>query len=454
MTSSKDREVADSTDWLATPIPKLAAVDSALRCQVCKDFYDTPMITSCSHTFCSLCIRRCLSNDGKCPACRANDQESKLRQNWAVGELVEAFNAARQEVLDFAKRPVEISMEEGPGKRKRGDLDRMRHESPSKRIRESGRTTRSTRSQVVEIQDSDEDYEPEQEQVNNEDGLVECPICSGRMTVEAVQIHIDKCNGIPPSKKPPIPHQLPITDSSTAISKPLTKPEYLAKPHYASMKDIALKKKLAEYGLSAYGNRQMLEKRWSEYVITYNANCDSKNPKTKSELRNHMDVWERTQGNPKVDREGALIKDKNFDGTAWSMTHAPDFKDLIAQARRNRAAKKDKEIEERREVQSKDDTPAPNLLLPRPSNAYATPYPSTSSHSIVPPTNPHQLPDQISAGGNSFPQFAEDLSSESRSQPIFYQEPDLPPPFDEYGHPPSSQLRHTPTRSQDPGPAI
>ena len=155
----KEDELPDSTDWLATPIPKLSHVDSALRCQVCREFYDTPMITSCSHTFCSLCIRRCLSNDGKCPACKANDQESKLRQNWAIGELVEAFGSARQQVLDFARRALIEVTSDGSGKRKRDNEGNAREDSPLKRMRVSGRTTRST-PQPIMIPDSDEDYAP------------------------------------------------------------------------------------------------------------------------------------------------------------------------------------------------------------------------------------------------------------------------------------------------------
>lgn len=96
-------DLPDSTDWLDTPLSLLAPLESSLRCQVCKDFFDNPVITSCSHTFCSLCIRRCLSTEGKCPACRASDQELKLRRNWAVQELVDAFRTARPKVLELAK---------------------------------------------------------------------------------------------------------------------------------------------------------------------------------------------------------------------------------------------------------------------------------------------------------------------------------------------------------------
>ena len=117
-------DIADPSDWLKTTVPKLAPVESALRCQVCKDFFDTPMITSCSHTFCSLCIRRCLTNDGKCPVCRTSDQELRLRRNWTVQEVVEAFQAVRPSLSSFATRGIgNFEIESPRSKRKLDDTD-------------------------------------------------------------------------------------------------------------------------------------------------------------------------------------------------------------------------------------------------------------------------------------------------------------------------------------------
>lgn len=118
-------DIEDPSDWLRTSIPLLASVDAASRCQVCKDFYDTPMITSCSHTFCSLCIRRCLTNDGRCPACRAPDQELRLRRNWTVQELVDGFKAARPALLHLGETKATANGEvrDVGDKRKLEDLE-------------------------------------------------------------------------------------------------------------------------------------------------------------------------------------------------------------------------------------------------------------------------------------------------------------------------------------------
>lgn len=71
--------------------------------------------------------------------------------------------------------------------------------------------------------------------------------------------------------------------------------------------------------------------------MIWNANCDSARPKTKRELLQDLETWERTQGGhaPTASTSvnlGAEIKDKNFDGARWGAKHSDSFNDLISQA--------------------------------------------------------------------------------------------------------------------------
>lgn len=117
--------LSDPSDWLETSLPQLVSLESVLRCRVCKDFYETPMITSCSHTFCSLCIRRCLTNDGICPVCRCPDQEIRLRRNWSVQEAVEIFRHARPTLIELGTchMPAQSDMSGVSNKRKFDESD-------------------------------------------------------------------------------------------------------------------------------------------------------------------------------------------------------------------------------------------------------------------------------------------------------------------------------------------
>ena len=164
-------DIPDPTDWLQTPAPQVSQVEAALRCQVCKDFFHTPMITSCSHTFCSLCIRRCLTNDGICPVCRTPDQEVRLRKNWTVAELVEAFQVARPALIQLGKDLQATTLKTLQGKSKRKFEES--HSDESGKQNERCLRQRQTRSQngasstspqleptyAVEVEDQDSEYQ-------------------------------------------------------------------------------------------------------------------------------------------------------------------------------------------------------------------------------------------------------------------------------------------------------
>ncbi|KAM3511137.1 hypothetical protein MY11210_005188 [Beauveria gryllotalpidicola] len=342
-------DVADSTDWLSTPLSSLWAVESALRCEVCKDFYKTPMITSCAHTFCSICIRRALSNDSKCPLCRATDQELKLRSNWSMEQTVNAFSKAREEALKFA-RSVSVDKKQPPKRKADGGGDSSQPEPHSKRLRSSARLSSRTDAtpptpSVDVVEDSeDEDFEPD-----NNDGLVPCPMCQRRMKEWQVFAHLESCPGpdaavAEASPRKPANRGTPSPPTGQMQRQRQTTLERLPSLSYSILKEAALRRKLAEIGISNQGPRPLLERRHKEWLTIWNANCDAAAPRRRAELLRDLDVWERTQGGkaPPPSRGAAqaahAVKDKEFDGAAWASRHEGSFKDLIADARRTRLA--------------------------------------------------------------------------------------------------------------------
>lgn len=362
-------DVPDSTDWLNTPLAGLVPVEQAFRCHVCKDFFNSPMLTSCNHTFCSICIRRCLAHDGKCPLCRAADQESKLRGNWALREAVDAFVTARDSILQFARKPPTIAAPSSP-KRKADEVEGFESRQESKRLRISTRSTRSSKAKAAEAaaamaqEDVEDDYEDDDEEFQPEpgkqepryqdlkpplthpdDGLAACPICWQRMKPWQVDRHLDtSCPGTPQPQQPTAPRS-PAKRFRSAFGSglaPQKPPERLPTLAYSMLNDTKLRKKLTELGLSAAGPRPMLEARHKEWITIWNANCDSAHPKRRQELLQDLDAWERTVGtrastSTRAAHVGAQIKDKNFDGAAWAVKHDNSFKDLIANARRTRS---------------------------------------------------------------------------------------------------------------------
>lgn len=169
LSSEPNYDVPDATDWLNTPLSGLMPVEQAFRCHVCKDFYNSPMLTSCNHTFCSLCIRRCLSLDSKCPLCRKTDQESRLRGNWALREAVDSFKECRAAILEFARKPAPAIAVASPKRKSINTGERgYEEEHTRKRTRRSTRSTRTRSAEATDAMSQEETYSPEREESADE----------------------------------------------------------------------------------------------------------------------------------------------------------------------------------------------------------------------------------------------------------------------------------------------
>ncbi|KAI6832193.1 DNA repair protein rad18 [Hortaea werneckii] len=343
--------VPDSTDWLNTPLKDFADLENALHCQICKEFYDTPMITSCSHTFCSKCIRTSLSTDGKCPACRTADQASKLRNNWALQEVVATFQKARPAAIEVAKQDHDAQQNRNSRtKRKRTVPDEQdggsEHAGEGRQTRSKSRkvaTSQPATLAPIEIQDTDpedaDDFQPEPD-----DGLVECLLgCGKRMKPEQMDSHLDRCEDEKKAATTRAKSSTPANHTFGVRPSPRQQKarpeERLAELNYSLLKEIGMRKKLEELGIPAWGNKQLMVRRHVEWVNLWNANCDSRQPRTKRELLSELETWERTQGGRAPGGQASFaanVMKKDFDGAGWASKNKDEFSRLIADAKRKK----------------------------------------------------------------------------------------------------------------------
>jgi E3 ubiquitin-protein ligase RAD18 len=412
-------EVPDPTDWVGTPLASLSSLESALQCHVCKELFKTPMITSCLHTFCSLCIRRCLSQDGRCPACRTGDQESKLRMNLAMEECVNVYQKQRADLLNFARsiavgaqnNAIDSSApDERPRKRRRKD------QTPDANTT-SDVSTRATRSQsrmalhasqesreqsfVADSEDEGSQYgeddsssTPAKPSSGLEDGLVACPMCSKRMKEAAVFSHLDQCDGkarSSPRLKDPTPEKQPSTSVAYSVPSSTKARQRLGALNYSLLTETALRKKLSEIRIPSHGSKPLMQKRHMEWMSLWNASCDSSNPQTKQELLRELENWDRTQGRQIVNAQGPSgVMAKDFDTKAWTKSQKDDFADLIKRA--------------------KHKAPAPTTTAP-----------NDDGHGKVDPSRPQDLKPTAHVEHSSKPNDLVDLTSPAK-QPLEQQQ--------------------------------
>lgn len=115
-------------------------------------------------------------------------------------------------------------------------------------------------------------------------------------------------------------------------------PDRLPALNYSLFKDGVLRKKLRDLGIPDWGPRDLLQRRHTEWMNLWNANCDSKYCKPKRELLQELDVWERTQGGNSTSVFSGptnTVMRKDFDSVAWSSNHGDDFKRLIDNAQKS-----------------------------------------------------------------------------------------------------------------------
>lgn len=110
------------------------------------------------------------------------------------------------------------------------------------------------------------------------------------------------------------------------------------------MKEKDLKKKLQDLGIPAWGKKDLLIRRHTEWLHLWNSNCDASEDKRKSkrDLLRELDVWERTRGGRATASEAAVMR-KDFDGKGHAEAHKSQFDELIAAARAKRGVPKTKE---------------------------------------------------------------------------------------------------------------
>ncbi|OAA33638.1 Postreplication repair protein uvsH/nuvA [Moelleriella libera RCEF 2490] len=168
------------------------------------------------------------------------------------------------------------------------------------------------------------------------DGLVPCPSCLKRMKEWQVFQHLEACPGPSSPNIAALPSFLNNQRAQGQELRQRTKIERLPAMNYSILKEQALRRKLAEIGISSTGSRTLLEKRHREWLNIWNANCDAAQPRNRAQLLQDLDMWEKSQGQ-RPGRGGTsnaiVITDKNFDAGAWAAKHDSSFKDLIRNAR-------------------------------------------------------------------------------------------------------------------------
>ncbi|XP_014729441.1 PREDICTED: E3 ubiquitin-protein ligase RAD18 isoform X1 [Sturnus vulgaris] len=332
----------------------LKAVDELLRCGICFDYFSIAVIIpQCSHSYCSLCIRKFLSYKTQCPTCCVAVSESDLRNNRLLDDLVKSFNSARQQllqlVLDAAPAApgqcpgAEAEPAQGPGTpsfpRKdtgctptaarlpwagqKSFRSEEHHELHSTSAEAAGKESKVG---SQEMPGCTEIHEKPSTSVLKGDKKVECPVCEVAVLEQYINKHLDSC--------------LSREEKKDSLRSSAHKRKLMSKVVYNLLSDRDLRKKLKEHGLSTSGSRQQLIKRHQEFVHMYNAQCDSLNPKSVAEVVKELEKNEKIRLQLECNKPGenslTFTKDQTEEEideihAEYRNKHRSEFKFLVDQ---------------------------------------------------------------------------------------------------------------------------
>ncbi|XP_017887831.1 E3 ubiquitin-protein ligase RAD18-like [Ceratina calcarata] len=329
---------------------ELKHIQDLLLCGICYDFMDTPVITSCSHSYCSLCIRKYLHYKTQCPACFSETFEKDLRKNKVLDEIIKYF----QLIKDKLKRTLEIyiqfsnnnqngdkssenrfsdeynnatdiqnviSYTSSNNKLQNSIFDHV-YNTPTKKngvpasksfstsdiamktvvspstsyllVKQtsspSPSTSSKTRIPLMFTPKSKKRIVPTNAMEDVK--TVVCPVCKVVISEMHINKHLDDClkRETTKERRPPI----------ISTRKPLPKLVF------SLMKDAVIKKKLKEFGLSVQGDRKAMENRLQRYTILYNAECDKSMPRSAAELVKQCEEEENVE--KKINKTSILNK--------------------------------------------------------------------------------------------------------------------------------------------------
>ncbi|CAL8336892.1 unnamed protein product [Lota lota] len=365
----------------------LKNVDALLRCPICFDFVSIAMMTKCSHNFCSLCIRKCLSFKLQCPVCNSSTTEQDLRNNRILDDLVTSFQSTRQQLskVSFDSPPrspftptsaIRCSTPRARGPARDGSIlshffQKGLKASPSTATQHGGSTPRVSRTgiQTACTQASSQTElrlanaspgvamkeEPQEEEVGFEGKekmeisssvaqaptasslaaeedvkpvvKVECPVCSVGISQQMINKHLDSCLTRGEKKES-------LRSSLVCSMKPMGKLVY----NLLSLQD--LRRRLRECHLSTQGPRDQLVRRHQEFVHAYNAQCDSLMPKSAEEIAKEVEANEKMRNQLQGKAKPVLVFSKNQSEVEidemhsnYRKQHSSAFSRLVAQVR-------------------------------------------------------------------------------------------------------------------------
>ncbi|EDQ90020.1 uncharacterized protein MONBRDRAFT_25024 [Monosiga brevicollis MX1] len=182
--------------------PALRSLDGSLRCPICQGYFNHPvLLKTCSHNFCSECIRRHLTQQTRnfkkqCPICSKDCGISDMIPNIGLSHVLEMYRRAKPLLL----RKAQAGETMPPATETGNDVNTAEGALPvpsspptvASPQAQSKRSKRSARSQGPNAQAEPSVTTPSSKRAKaHAPKTVQCPVCEALVPEKLINQHLD-----------------------------------------------------------------------------------------------------------------------------------------------------------------------------------------------------------------------------------------------------------------------
>jgi hypothetical protein len=277
-------------------------------CCVAQDTLSVALSLPCFHSFCSLCIRRCLHLNASCPLCHAPASSGELRPNFALTQIAQLVHHLDAEVQRSVQRHVEkwargylphIATDEASANE---DMAAPRTEAAALNNRSNAAAAAAGSASVAAVSTSaaaavsstGAAINSSSSALPSATAKVECPCCGLSIVAARINRHLDACLGKEDNQKAAsdaaAAAAAAASASASSSAASASSNARLPFPVYNMLSEKQLRKLLADLGFpsgaggggagggSAAGldhSREALVRRHREFVLRHNSELDA-----------------------------------------------------------------------------------------------------------------------------------------------------------------------------------
>ena len=268
MTDSSEEDSFPDISWhLKQQVPEIKNLTLLFECSICHEHFKNPVLVgSCSHNFCSLCIRKYLLYKQQCPSCFAPVHDADLKPNKILNEAAEIISRMIPSMEALARKAPSTNLPLKSPKLKKSS----KPAHPQKVITEFPCTDASKDASAAPEAGPSNTQIVDNSDLSQNQKKMPCPVCQVDIPEKNMNIHLDQC--------------LAEKNGEISIVSTVRRMEPLKLPVFHLLKDNEIKKRLKDLGLDATGDKKVLIQRLKNFAVIWNSQCDVDEPMSKIEM--------------------------------------------------------------------------------------------------------------------------------------------------------------------------